>query len=133
MENNFLGRGWSFPPTFFAGGAEVALVAGEADIEQCLQILLSTALNERVLASDFGCELSRFLFEEIDQGLINELRSAVSDALLKHEPRIEVQEITVQETSGEAGLLIISVDYHIRTTNNRYNFVFPFYINEATR
>ena len=39
---NFLGRGWSFPPAFTPGGAEVLTVSGEDDIEQSLGLLLVT-------------------------------------------------------------------------------------------
>ena len=46
---SFLGRGWSFPPEFGPGGAEVAMVAGEEDIAQSLSILFGTALGERVM------------------------------------------------------------------------------------
>lgn len=132
MENDFLGRGWSFPPVFYAGGADVAMVSGEEDILQSLKILLATSLNERIMHSDFGCELSRFLFEEIDQSMINGLRGAVGDAILKQEPRIRVEEIVIEDSAADNGLLMISIDYLVRTTNNRYNMVYPFYINEAT-
>lgn len=132
MENNFLGKGWSFPPAFYAGGAEVALVSGEEDIKQSLQILLSTSINERMMNSDFGCELTRFLFEEMDQSLINDLRSTITDAILKHEGRIQVEEVVVRDVDTKPGLLHISIDYSVRTTNNRYNMVYPFYINEAS-
>ena len=30
------------------------------------------------------------------------------------------------------GLVMISIDYMIRTTNTRYNLVYPFYLNEAS-
>lgn len=132
MDNNFLGRGWSFPPVFYAGGADVAMVSGEEDIKQSLKVLLSTSLNERIMNSGFGCELSRFLFEEVDQSMINGLRGAVSDAILKEEARIQVEEIAIRDSGTENGLLIISIDYLVRTTNNRYNLVYPYYINEAT-
>jgi hypothetical protein len=132
MGNDFLGRGWAFPPDFYAGGAEVSLVSGEEDIRQSLQVLLSTSLNERIMSSDFGCELSRFLFEEIDQSLVNDLRSAVTDSILKNEGRIEVDEVGIQDTGTDSGLITISIDYTVRTTNNRYNLVYPFYINEAS-
>lgn len=131
MANDFLGKGWSFPPAFFGGGAEVTMVSGEEDIKQSLQVLLSTSLNERIMGSDFGCELSQFLFEEIDQSLINDLRTSVTDAILKNEGRIGVEEVQVQNPATDTGLLLISIDYTVRTTNNRYNLVYPFYINEA--
>lgn len=133
MENNdaFLGKGWSFPPEFFSNGAEVEMVAGEDDIRQSLQILLSTSLNERTMFVDYGCELSRYLFEEIDQGLVNGLKGTVGDAILNNEPRIQTDNIEVDQSSQDQGLLLVTIDYTVRTTNNRYNLVYPFYINEA--
>ena len=135
MENNdaFLGRGWGFPPEFFAGGSGVEMVSGEEDIRQSLGILLSTALRERVMFPNYGCDLSRYQFAEIGQELINSLTATVSDAILMNEPRIVVRQVDVTQDDDELGLLLISVEYMIMTTNNRYNMVYPFYINEASK
>src|SRR5947209_9790015 len=127
----FLGKGWSYPPTFFSSGTEVEVVSGEEDIRQSLNILFGTSLNERVMFSSYGCELSRYLFEEVDQTLINGLTGIVEDAILNNEPRITTNSVDVTQSSTEDGLLLISIDYTIRTTNNRYNMVYPFYINES--
>ena len=129
---SFLGAGWSFPPAFTRGGAEVELVSGAADIQQSLEILFSTRLGERVMQPDFGCDLQYVMFEEIDQGLLNTLNRLISDAILYHEPRITLDRLDVSESEREPGLLLISLDYTIRSTNSRYNMVYPFYINEAT-
>jgi len=127
----FLGRGWSFPPQFFSSGKEVEMVAGEEDISQSLQILFGTALNERAMFSSYGCDLSRYLFEEVDQAFITGLSGIIEDAILNNEPRIITDSVDVIESNVEAGLLLISIAYTIRATNNRYNMVYPFYINEA--
>ena len=132
MENKFLGSGWSFPPKFYAEGAELAMVVGEEDIKQSLQILLSTTINERIINSGFGCDLDRFLFEEISQGIMNSIQHTVSEAILQHEPRIQVDEVQLDNSDSENGLLTISVEYTVRSTNNRFNLVYPFYINEAS-
>jgi phage baseplate assembly protein W len=129
---SFLGTGWSFPPTFRHAGAEVAMVSGTEDIHQSLQILLSTRLGERVMQDEFGCALDRVVFEEIDQSLINALNSSISDAILYHEPRISLDHLDVAESADQPGLLLISLEYTIRSTNSRFNMVYPFYINEAT-
>ena len=44
-EKSFLGRGWSFPPTFSKNQADVELVESRKDIDQSLHILLSTSLG----------------------------------------------------------------------------------------
>ncbi|MEM7038817.1 MAG: GPW/gp25 family protein [Bacteroidota bacterium] len=133
MENEvFLGSGWSFPPEFSAGGRDIALVSGEADILQSLEILLSTQLRERTMQPDYGSALEAFLFEEMDQGLVSGVRNVISDAILEHEPRIEVEGVDVEVDDNDAGLALISVRYIVRATNNRFNMVYPFYLNEAT-
>lgn len=131
-DDSFLGTGWSFPPTFGRGGAEVHTVFGVEDIEQSLAILLATRRGERVMQEDFGCDLSEFLFGEISQGLIGRVRSVIADAILHDEPRITLNDIDVSESRAREGLLLISLDYTIRATNSRYNMVYPFYLREAS-
>ena len=128
---SFLGTGWNFPPSFAQGGAEIETVSGPEDIHQSLQILFATQLGERVMQDEFGCDLNGFLFEEIDQGLINSLTGMISDAILYHEPRITKDRLDIVESASEQGLLLISIDYTIKSTNSRYNMVYPFYLNEA--
>ncbi|WP_293087265.1 GPW/gp25 family protein, partial [Moorena sp. SIO4A1] len=89
--SSFLGTGWSFPPTFNRDTGTVEMVSDQEDIVQSLEIILSTRPGERIMQPDFGCELSQFLFEEITQGLITGIRGTISDALLYHEHRIDVE------------------------------------------
>lgn len=131
-DSSFLGTGWSFPPTFTAGGADVAMVSGVDDIHQSLQILLSTRLGERVMQDEFGCDLNNVLFEEIDQSLVNNITSMVTNSILYHEPRITLENLDVSQGQDQQGLLLISITYTVRSTNSRFNMVYPFYINEAS-
>lgn len=128
----FLGRGWSFPPTFGTGGSEVTMVAGEEDIAQSLRIIFATALGERVMRDDFGCDLHSYVFEETDNTLLTKIGSAVSDAILYNEPRVKLDGVDVSESADTPGLIAISVSYTIRASNTRFNMVYPFYLVEAT-
>lgn len=130
-EQSYLGTGWAFPPSFTMGGAEVDMVAGHEDIHQGLQILLATAQGERVMNEEYGCDLRGVQFEEINQGLVNQLTALVTDAILFHEPRVTLDEVDVTEDPNEHGRLLISVGYTVRSSNSRFNMVFPFYLNEA--
>ena len=105
--------------------------ADAEDIRQSLEILFATEPGERVMRETFGCGLRQFIFESIDQTLLNSIRSAVSDAILYFEPRIRLDSVDVSDSNEMAGLLTISIEYTIRTTNSRYNMVYPFYVNEA--
>lgn len=128
----FLGRGWAFPPSFSAGGADVQTVSGAESIQHSLRILLGTVPGERLLLETFGCDLPSLLFKELDQGLINTIERLVGDAVLDFEPRIILDKIDVQQSSADPSQLLIHLFYTVQATNSRYNMVFPFYLTEAT-
>lgn len=134
-ESSFLGTGWSFPPAFDRTGkgmGGVRMTVAEEDILQSLQLILSTRPGERAMRPEFGCALDRYLFEVMEQGVLTSIQAEVSDALIYHEPRIEVNRLTVSPSATEPGLLLIEIEYTVRQTNARSNAVYPFYLNEAT-
>ncbi len=104
---------------------------GAEDVHQSLQILAATAPGERVMRSEFGCDLSDMQFEEVDFGFVNRVRQIVSNAILRHEPRVNLNGVDVSPSPSEQGVVLISVDYTIRSSNSRFNMVFPFYKDEA--
>lgn len=131
LENPILGRGWSFPPEFIKEGKnQVESVAGVQDINESLEILLSTALGERIMQHGYGADLSRLLFEPLNATLVAYVRDLIENAILLYEPRIRTQnvDITAEETEGRLDILI---EYTIKAVNSRFNFVFPYYLNEA--
>lgn len=128
----FLGRGLAFPPTFSKEVRDLHMVEGEPDVEQSLEIILSTRPGERILQPDFGCNLDQFLFEPLDRATIAKMRGIVETALIIHEPRIDIHEVTVNRDETLEGRVLINIDYTVRSTNSRYNFVYPFYLKEGT-
>jgi phage baseplate assembly protein W len=131
-EKDFLGKGWGFPPMFQRGGAGVVTVKEEEDIRQSLEIILSTEPGERVMRPDFGCNMQAMVFEPINTSLITYMRDKIEKALLYHEPRIDLKRVEINTAEVLEGVVLIEIDYVIRTTNSRQNYVYPFYINEGT-
>lgn len=131
-DKEFLGKGWGFPPTFQRGGAGVVTVKEEEDIRQSLEIILSTEPGERVMRPDFGCNMQAMVFEPINTSLITYMRDKIEKALLYHEPRIDLKRVEINTAEVLEGVVLIEIDYDIRTTNSRQNYVYPFYINEGT-
>jgi len=129
---SFLGTGWSFPPSFAAGGADVHMVSDAEDIHQSLQILLATQVGERTMNEGFGCNLDSAVFEELGQSLVNHIRSLITDAVTAYEPRIKLLGLDVSRHATQDSTLLIRLDYSIVATNARFNMVYPFYVNEAT-
>lgn len=131
-EKDFLGKGWSFPPTFQSGGAGVLTVKEEEDIKQSLEIILSTTPGERVMRPDFGCNMQDMVFEPINTSLITIMKDRIEKSILYHEPRIDLKRVALNTANALEGVVLIEIDYSIRTTNSRQNFVYPFYINEGS-
>ena len=130
---NFLGTGWGFPPTFRRASRTVQMTSGEEDIDRSLEILLSTALGERVMRPDYGSNMEELLFEPIDTGLQTLIFDRINTAILYYEPRIEVEDIVLDTDRVVEGVLILTLMYRIRATNSRFNFVYPFYLTEGSQ
>jgi phage baseplate assembly protein W len=131
-DDDFLGTGWSFPPTFNPHKKTVDTVSNEEDIRQSLQILMSTRLGERVLLSDYGCGINILPFESITVTFLTKLKSIIRKAILLHEARIDLEDIFFTSPKAEEGVIHIQLYYKIRATNTRQNYVYPFYIKEGT-
>ena len=84
------------------------------------------------MRGDFGCDFQRYVFEAVDNTLLTKIGSAVSDAILYNEPRIRLDDVAVTENADTPGLVAISMSYTVRSTNSRFNMVYPFYLIEAT-
>lgn len=128
---DFLGCGISFPPRVDAVTGRMRMCAGEEDIGEAVRIILFTGKGERAMRPDFGCDIRKYAFSSmsmIDQkGMEEEIRTA----LVRYEPRITDVEISVDCGRINEGMVQIHIDYTVRATNNPYNLVFPYYINEG--
>lgn len=129
---DFLGKGLSFPPAFDSISGDIRMVQADADILQSIEIILSTRPGERVLETDFGCDLDQMLFEPLNLTLVSYMREVVKTALILHEPRIDVNDVAIRPDGNVQGRVLIAIDYTIRSTNSRFNFVYPYYIQEGT-
>ena len=132
MLKSFLGTGWGFPPDFSKNSTRVEMLSDEEDIRSSLEILLSTRPGERVMRPDYGCNLDELVFEPLTTTFKTYIIDLIQTAILYHEPRIDVDKIDLDDTGELEGRILISIEYTIRSTNSRFNFVYPFYKNEIT-
>ena len=130
--NNFLGKGWSFPPTFNQQLKDVEMTEKVADIENSLHILLTTTLGERIMQPRYGCNMEDMLFESLDTGTKTIIIDRIKTAILFFEPRIDAKRISLNAQNELEGEILVEIEYVIPSTNSRYNFVFPFYRKEGT-
>jgi phage baseplate assembly protein W len=127
MAKEFLGRGWKFPVETDQRGS-IALSQYEKKIRESILIILGTAKGERVMRPDFGCDIHEFVFSTLNSSTLTLIQSAVKEALLLWEPRIEVLSVKISKERLNGGILLISVDYRVRETNTEFNLVYPFYL-----
>jgi phage baseplate assembly protein W len=130
-DQQFLGRGWGFPVTFGNQGRAVTVVEAEDDIRQSLEILLSTQTGERVLTPTFGWKRDALMFEPLSTSFAAYLTREIETAILFFEPRIKLNSVNFESEPDQEGLVLIRIDYTIKTTNSRTNLVYPFYVQQA--
>ena len=148
---DFIGRGWRFPIKVNARG-RLEWSDGPRRIEDAIWIIIKTALGERLMRPTFGAGVDDYVFQS--NSIINrtELATAIKSALLEWEPRIDLDDVRVnsasevqqsrlesgdlQRASGDlsTGLdnqVMVTIQYRVRTTNEIFNVVFPFYLEEG--
>jgi uncharacterized protein len=130
MQRDFLGVGWKFPLQVTPGG-RVALARYEQRIEESIYLILSTAPGERVMLPDFGCGIHELVFAPNNTSTRSLVVYNVRQALVAHERRIDVLDINAASAPEEPNLLLIRIDYRVRSNNARGNLVYPFYIREV--
>lgn len=123
----FVGRGFSWPLGVDHTGS-IALTNGVPDLDRSIQIVLMTAPGERVMRPQFGCRIWDLLFEPVTANLLGLINEAVRDALAQWEPRVVVEDVSAVPDDEVTSLVRIHVSYRVRSTNDRRNLVYPFYV-----
>jgi phage baseplate assembly protein W len=127
---DLLGSGLAFPLQVDRLGG-IALASGEQDIDQAIELILSTAPGERPMRPEFGCGVHDFVFDTIDAATVGRLETEIRNALDRWEPRIEVQKVDFDLEHMGDGQLLIEIGYLVRSTNHARNLVYPFYVIPA--
>lgn len=127
----FLGTGWKFPIQTDGAAGRIRTSSNEENIEDSVRIIIGTRKGERVMEPEFGCKIWEYSFATVDYTTLHAMQNEVENALVRWEPRITGIQVEISDEKIEEGVLLIQVSYVIRSTNNLYNMVYPFYINEG--
>jgi uncharacterized protein len=130
LSRDFLGVGWKFPIQVGPNG-KIAQSRHEQKIEESIYLILSTAKRERPMLAKFGCGIHDLVFAPNNPTTLAEVLATIREALVVHEPRIDVLSVDASSPAEEENLLLIRVDYRIRANNARANLVYPYYITEG--
>lgn len=129
MSNDFLGVGWAFPIQL-DDQKQIAMASGEESIRQAIWTILGTARGERMMRPNFGCGIHDFVFAPNNASTAGLVAREVREALILWEPRIETEHVAALPHPNQPNLMLIEITYRIRSTNNRLNLVYPFYLEQ---
>jgi phage baseplate assembly protein W len=110
MPGRLLGQGMGFPPRLDAD-SRVAWSVGPENIRESIRIILTTEPGERLMLPAFGAGLQRFLFEPNTVTTHRRIEEAVVQSLDRWEPRIEVNEVSVQPDGQDGQAALVTVRY----------------------
>lgn len=130
MAREFIGNGWRFPLLPDPSGG-LGYVAGDANVEQSLRLLLLTDLGQRVMRPDFGCKAGRLVFAPGSVQMLGQLETTVREAIRDHEPRVDLESVRAEADPRDPTHVEVVIRYTVRATNTRGNLVFPFYLAET--
>jgi phage baseplate assembly protein W len=126
-KKNFLGTGWSFPVRIGSTGG-VALSSHESNIEECVRIILGTAVGERVMEPMFGSHIHEYVFHPNTPNTASLVGYYATQALQKYEPRIQNIDVRAHPDSHDENVLVLNISYKIINDNTMRNMVYPFYL-----
>lgn len=128
----FLGRGVKFPLQVDPRTGKLAMADQEEDIREAIGIILRTGRGERVMRPEFGTNTMDYAFAPVSSSMTSGIAHELRLNLLEQEPRIQDVEVRCDQLDQHSGAVVIHVSYTVRSTNNRYNHVYPFYLTEGS-
>lgn len=119
-----VGVGLALP--FALDGGRVRLNSGLDDVAQSIEVILRTVPGERILRSNFGAGIDRFLFEPNIPATHRLIEETITRSLSVWEPRIDVDSVTVDPVSSASVELeyaahsaLVTITYRLRATGEQ--------------
>jgi uncharacterized protein len=109
----------------------IALVDDDEAIRQSIWLILATARGERVMRPDFGCGIHDLVFALNDVTTASLVAAEVRTALEQLEPRIAVDDVTVEPDAARADTLVITVTYRVPGAGSAAQLVQPFHLDRG--
>jgi phage baseplate assembly protein W len=127
MSADLVGSGWAFPGSFTPTGT-VALATGTRELDGAIRMIVGTAPGQRLMRPEFGCAIYDYIFDPLTPRTLGLVELAVREALLRWEPRIELETVVATVAPAQEGVVDLEVGYRVKATNDHRNLVFPFYV-----
>jgi hypothetical protein len=102
-------RGFAFPFRIDPRSGGVAVTDEPHKLSENLEHLLLSRVGERLMVRDYGGGVSQLFQETVNEGLLEVARLQVSRAILRYEPRVLPQDVTVVPGDGSLHLRVLYV------------------------
>jgi hypothetical protein len=129
-EGDFRGSGWRFPIQPGADGS-LGYIGLDDNVAQSVELLLRTRAGERLMRPEFGTTAPSMVFDADSEQNLFGLERALSDAVRRWEPRVEVDQVHAERDPAGEGRVTVTVTYRILRTNTVRNLVFPYYLQSG--
>ena len=130
LASDFIGRGLKFPVKVDARGRLISS-GGPTRLQDAIWLIVKTSLGERVMRPLFGAGVNDYVFQANSPSVRTALQIAIRSALLEWEPRVDLDTVSVDPVADEPSQVMVTVAFRIRTTNELFNVVYPFYLEEG--
>jgi phage baseplate assembly protein W len=133
-KRSFLGIGWGFNTDEESKGinldseGRIQTARYEESVRQSIWIILSTARGERLMRHNFGCGIHDLVFSSSNASVKGDITNSIRKSLVNFEPRINLRNIEIQENGARMN---INISYEVIKTNNVFNLVYPFYVQDG--
>jgi phage baseplate assembly protein W len=107
----------------------IAMAEGGESIRQSILLLLSTVPGERVMRTEYGCDLFRVLFSPNDDTTAGLAIHYVRQAIRRWEPRVDIVRLDARRAPSDPALLEIRLEYSIRRTGQQDLLVYTVSLN----
>ncbi len=126
--DDILGRSIAFPLRL-NDRKRLALVSADDSIRQSIYMIIYTVPGERLMRPDFGCQIHDLIFDPANKQTAIIAERYVRDALERWEPRINLDQVSVEASQEDLGELIVNIVYRLKNFPDPRSMVFPFYLN----
>ena len=125
-----IGQGWKFPVRVNGSGG-LSWSSGADAIRESIWIILATPRRSQIMKPDFGCGIHDYLFAPDSANTRASVEAAVTQALVRWEPRVDVLRVQATSDPDDPSVLLIAIETKLRTNNAALNLVYPFYLTEG--
>lgn len=125
-----IGQGWKFPIRVNGSGG-LSWSAGADAIREAIWIILSTPRRSVVMNPAFGCDIHDYLFAPDSAYTRSAIEDAVTQALTRWEPRVDIALVRARSAADDPAVLLIDIETTLRSNNAALNLVYPFYLTEG--